>query len=79
MSQPPEWERGLAAGIVEAKRHLEVVRKKNFNNRVVRGYAAGIAAGTMRWCLRQYGPRLTYDLFSGLADEALEQELPKGN
>jgi hypothetical protein len=76
----PDWERGISEGIREATRHLDAIRSnKQLSNRVVRGYAAGIATGVMRWCLKKYGPRLTYDLFVGLADEALSEELEKGD
>lgn len=79
-THPPEWERGVAMGMKEAHRHLNAIRSNKANtDRVVRAYMSGLATGLMRWSLERYGSRATFDLFTGLADEALNSELEKGD
>lgn len=76
---PPDWERFIALGMKHARNHFERCYSGPTNDRQRRAYLSGFATGVARFMAERYGSRAAYDLFTGLADEALERELPKGD
>lgn len=50
--------------------------EKGYGEENAMAYAGGMIAGVRLYLLGKYGPRKTFDLFAGMADDVITPELP---